>query len=54
MAAALGLPVIALFGPTDPKIWAPKESRVVVHPEGNFLLALFPRQVFSRVGSLIV
>jgi ADP-heptose:LPS heptosyltransferase len=30
MAAALGLATIALFGPTDHKIWAPRGERVVV------------------------
>ena len=30
MAAALGLPTIALFGPTDHKIWSPRGEKVVV------------------------
>ncbi len=30
LAAALGLPTIALFGPTDPSIWAPLGTRVIV------------------------
>jgi len=30
MAAALGLPTVALFGPTDHKIWAPRGEKVVV------------------------
>lgn len=30
MAAALGLPTVALFGPSDPKIWAPRGEKVVV------------------------
>jgi ADP-heptose:LPS heptosyltransferase len=30
MAAALGLPTVALFGPTDDKIWAPKGEKVLV------------------------
>jgi heptosyltransferase III len=28
LAAAVGTPVLALFGPTDPKIWAPRGSHV--------------------------
>ncbi|HYM08236.1 MAG TPA: glycosyltransferase family 9 protein [Terriglobales bacterium] len=30
LAAAAGTPVVALFGPTDPKIWAPRGERVRV------------------------
>jgi ADP-heptose:LPS heptosyltransferase len=30
MAAALGLPAVAIFGPTDPKIWSPRGEKVVV------------------------
>lgn len=30
LAAAAGAPVVALFGPTDPALWAPRGERVVV------------------------
>ena len=30
LAAAVGTPVVALFGPTDPAVWAPRGSRVSV------------------------
>ncbi len=30
MAAALGVPTVAIFGPSDPRIWAPKGKKVVV------------------------
>ncbi len=30
LAAAVGTPVVALFGPTDPRIWAPRGPRVRV------------------------
>jgi len=34
MAAALGIPTLALFGPTDPKVWAPRgENVTIVAPE---------------------
>jgi heptosyltransferase-3 len=29
LAAAVGTPAIVLFGPTDPKVWAPRGSRVL-------------------------
>lgn len=32
LAATLGIPTIALFGPTDPKIWAPLGQKVYVLP----------------------
>jgi ADP-heptose:LPS heptosyltransferase len=28
LAAAVGTPVLALFGPTDPKIWGPRGAHV--------------------------
>jgi len=30
LAAAVGTPVVALFGPTDPRIWSPRGPNVVV------------------------
>jgi len=30
LAAACGVPVVALFGPTDPRVWAPRGPRVQV------------------------
>ena len=34
LAAQLGVPTIALFGPTDPAVWAPVGPRVrVIAPE---------------------
>jgi len=30
MAAALGLPTIAIFGPTDPNVWGPRGKKVLV------------------------
>lgn len=35
LAAALGLPVVAVFGPTDPAVWAPPGHRVQV-VQGNW------------------
>jgi ADP-heptose:LPS heptosyltransferase len=36
MAAAFGVPVVVLYGPSDPVIWAPwrVESEVIASPEG--------------------
>jgi heptosyltransferase III len=30
LAAAVGAPVVAIFGPTDPTVWAPRGERVLV------------------------
>jgi len=30
MASALGVPVIAIFGPTDPRVWSPRGEDVIV------------------------
>lgn len=34
LAAAAGAPVCAIFGPTDPRVWAPRGARVVVLQRG--------------------
>jgi heptosyltransferase-3 len=30
LAAAVGTPVVALFGPSDPAVWAPRGPRVAI------------------------
>ena len=35
MATALGLPTVAIFGPTDPMIWSPRGENVVVVRSGT-------------------
>lgn len=34
MAAAVGTPVVALFGPTDPQVWGPRGKRVCIECRG--------------------
>ena len=29
LAAAVGVPAIALFGPSDPRVWAPRGNRAI-------------------------
>ncbi len=35
LAAAVGTPVVAIFGPTDPAVWAPRGERVSVVSAGS-------------------
>src|SRR5262249_5406296 len=36
LAAAAGVPVVALFGPTDPRVWSPRGNvRVIEAPGGD-------------------
>ncbi len=57
LAAWLGLPVVALFGPTDPAMWAPRGEhvRVVAAPggRGSNMEAISVTQVFDAVSSLL-
>jgi heptosyltransferase III len=45
LAAAVGIPVIALFGPTSPDIWAPRGPNVTVLREPT------PQEVMTAVSS---
>jgi heptosyltransferase-3 len=54
VAAAFGIPVVVLFGPSDPTTWAPwrTESRVLTSPQS--ISSLAPAQVIEAVESLQV
>ena len=58
LAAAVGVPVIALFGPSDPAVWAPRGAQVTVLP--GPLSAISPgeverwsRQVLGNVSRML-
>jgi len=52
LAAAVGAPTVAVFGPTDPAVWAPRGERVVVvgGPERGGLDAVAAEEVLAAVG----
>ena len=52
LAAAVGTPTVAIFGPTDPEIWAPRGERVRVVAGG--LTSISVDQVLGAVHSLCV
>ncbi len=47
LAAALNLPVIALFGPTSPALWQPlgKNVQIVYRPEQNAFMNISPSEI---------
>jgi len=54
LAAALGVPCVVLWGPTNPAIWRPRGShdvRLLQHEHG--LLALDPRSVLAACQDLL-
>ncbi len=53
LAAAVGTPSILLFGPTDPKIWAPKNENLhVVRSSSQSINDISVQQVFETVRQL--
>jgi heptosyltransferase-3 len=50
LAAAAGVPVVAIFGPTDPAIWAPRGERVRV--VAGKLAEITVDQVFDAVAAV--
>lgn len=55
LAAAVGAPTVAIFGPTDPAVWAPlgPRCRVLQHPSGE-LTGVGVSEVFDVVSSICV
>jgi heptosyltransferase-3 len=52
LAAAVGAPTIALFGPTDPAVWAPRGGNVLVIA-GQSIERISPEEVAAAVYDLI-
>jgi len=48
LAAAVGVPAIALFGPTDPRVWAPRGATVVRNGELDQVLVAANLLLCSR------
>lgn len=49
LAAALGLPTIVLFGPTDPAIWAPQGPNVAVVKKGPAMTDISVDDVYFAI-----
>ncbi len=56
LAAAVGTPTIAIFGPTDPLIWAPRGQhvRLVKPPSPSPVSKMEPEEVLRQARSLLV
>ncbi len=54
LAAAVGTPTLALFGPTNPTLWAPRGPRVhVLTAPGGDLAHLAPDTVWAALDTLL-
>jgi hypothetical protein len=53
LAAAVGTPVVALFGPTDPSVWAPRGGRVAIAQAGSRMTDLPVSTVSETVWHLL-
>lgn len=55
LAAACGIPSLVLFGPTDPRVWAPRNPNCsALQAPGGRLEALRAADVVPRVAALLV
>lgn len=55
LAAACGIPSLVLFGPTDPRVWAPRNPNCTAfRAPGGRLEALRAADVVPRVAALLV
>jgi heptosyltransferase III len=54
MAAAFGVPVVVLFGPSDPVIWAPWRTQSEVMVSGGPIQTISPQQVILALEKLRV
>jgi ADP-heptose:LPS heptosyltransferase len=55
LAAAVGLPSVVLFGPTDPKIWAPRNASVCILQSPTQRMSSLPvSQVAQAITTLMV
>lgn len=50
LAAALGIPVVAIFGPTDPRMWAPRGACVTVLWKGHDIGEIAVEDVLEAVA----
>ena len=55
MAAAVRTPTLALFGPTDPRVWRPRAPRVraLAPAQGNDLADISVSEVTKQLGELL-
>ena len=54
LSAALGVPTLALFGPTDPRIWAPQGPRtMILAPRTEGLESITVEQVYEQTLGIL-
>jgi len=55
MAAAVSVPTLALFGPTDPRVWQPmsRKAEAIIPENGSDLKKLTSQQAIARMETLL-
>jgi len=54
LAAAVGVPAVAIFGPTDPEVWGPRGRRVrIIRAPGGVIGSLSFQTVLKAVESVL-